>query len=123
MPDARKGEQTSTIKAYGQQKINERTSPIIIPQIASITTIIVSVVSPFSIVMSSAIRLVRAPGALFSESNQQSYLYKIPRISSFLMLDVSSSPVYPSSIRSVAEQTEIPKMKPAHAHSQVRRSA
>jgi len=93
--------------------------PVNTPILASITTIIVSVVRPLSIIMSSAIKLLSAPGARFSESNQESYLNMMPLISSFRTLAVSSSPVYPNIVRSNPAQKVIPTIKAVQAQNHV----
>ena len=67
-------------------------TPIPIVRKASDSTAAVSVLRPLSFVISSAKMLLRTPGALSFESNQESYLCKISVNSSCLNLNVKFSP-------------------------------
>lgn len=57
--------------------------------------------------MSSERTLVKTPGARSSLSNQDSYLYIIPLINSFLTLKVKFSPAIPIMLLSTAFTTAI----------------
>lgn len=76
---------------------------------ASITVLKVSVVIPLRLETSSENTFVRIPGALFSLSNQESYLKTTPLSSSFLISKVSFSPIIPKRIFSIPQITPIPK--------------